>query len=324
MKRNPVIKMGIGGFGEDVEESILVLKRLKRFQLSGIYCRKPETGAHWANLYNLKSFSSMEEMLDEVEGVVLVGGGDEQADLYAKIIKRAKHLFVVAGQVQSVPAGSYLLDLIEEAGVVAQVHLKERFSSLISAIVPFIHYPLIIESRQHLPFLDAAAIESRLFERLQLLLSIVKANIRKYWGDGMYMPLTDCRTLNVKLQFDSDCVANMTAETIPGEASDRIKFIHKDMIVSLDLLHNSVEIQSMLNPIELELPLPKEPLFQFHKREVEKVRVAKRDFQAEPDILILEREMKAFYQSIVEGETVEIDLHNVLETVKIVKSIHHK
>ncbi len=321
MKKNPVLKMGIAGTGEYTGESIQVLKKLKRFQVSGIYCEEPETGHHLSEQYKLNLFSTRDEMLDEVEGVVWISDEKENPGLFAEIIKKGKHLFIVTTSMHLVPVSPYLLDLQEEAGVVVQAHLKERYYAPVSSVLPYIHFPLFIESVQNLPSLNGTEIEGRLFERIQLLLSLMKANVRKSWGDGISIPLRDRRLLSLKMQFDSACVANMIAGSIAKEDSDTIRFVHKDMIVSLDLLSRHLEIQSFVNPKELDLPATGESAFQFRKSGKEEVWIATQDFQYEPPALIFERELKAFYLSIVEGEEVKIDLHNMLETTRIVQSM---
>ncbi len=323
MKRNPIIEIGIAGTGDLAVKYLRILNKLKRFHVRGFYTRDLAAGRVFEEEYKLVHYVDLEELLDKVDAIVFVSSEENTFELYSKIIRRAKHLFINRLETQDQEKVESLIELSEEAGIVSQIHLKKRFEEIVLSVLSLIHFPLYIDSQQVLPSKQALSSSTVFFNRIQLLLSIVNSSTKKIFGDGIVIPHSEKKVLNARVEFDNACVANITLDSIGKSHLDRIKFYHKDLTIIVDFVKHSIEIESFVDYRSL-FPEDKPTLFHFTKDYNTNTWKSFVASIAEPEEDIFERELKRFYHSIVSQEKVEIDLSNLYESLLILNAMNVK
>jgi hypothetical protein len=154
--------------------------------------------------------------------------------------------------------------------------------------------------------------------RIQWILSIVNSLPRKIHGDGISVSMKDLKVINTRVEFDNACVANLNLNGVVQLPKDELNLFHPKLYIQMNLAENTVNIESFINPEDLKVVEQEKLDFVKSAENTWNVSLMDNTNSAES---ILESEMKAFYDSIVFGKKVSIDLSNALQSLEIMNSI---
>ena len=321
MAKNPVLKIGLIGVDNVTSQHLEVLKRLKRFNLVGVYDQNIEFGNKFSENNKIQYYSSWKKLIEDVDVIDLNMSTEYQYEICQYAIKRAKHLFVVNRLQYDVEKVSKLVEYVEEAGVVVQFHSKYRFRKLYLQILPYIYFPLFIESFQNLKRRKVENDDSWFEEmnsRMQWILSIVNSLPKKVQGDGVSVSTKDLKVINTRVEFDNACVANLNLNGVVQLTKDELNLFHPKLYIQINLADNTVNVESFVNPQDLKVTEQEKLDFVKSSENTWKVSLMDKTEKVES---VLELELKAFYDSIVFGKKVSLDLSNALQSLEIMDSI---
>jgi predicted dehydrogenase len=240
-----MIKVGVTGTGETALRHLKVLQALKGFGISGIW--DPAPGAEVrCKKWGIPCFRHYEELLRNSDVIDLASLQTDHFLLASKAIKRSKHLFIDRTGFSSPEEVLRLIELSREADVKVQVHYPERFNPAYNASLPYLTNPLYIEAQRHTAFADEnrniPVVMELMMHDIDIILSIVKANIRTVHATGVNVFNGTPDIVNANLEFDNGVVANLTANRIAAKNIRRIKFYQHKGRVQTDFLKNRVKI----------------------------------------------------------------------------------
>lgn len=111
-----------------------------------------------------------------------------------------------------------LIKLAGEASVKVQVGHVERFNPAFIAAEPFIDNPMFIETHRLAQFnprgTDVPVILDLMIHDLDIVLSVVKSEIKKISASGVSVVSDTPDIANARVEFANGCVANLTASRI--------------------------------------------------------------------------------------------------------------
>jgi len=125
--RSPV-KVGLVGAGpwaRGVHAPVLAAG--PETELTAVWARRPEAARETAEPYRAVAVQRFEELLDRCEAVAFAVPPDIQADLAGRAAKAGKAVLLEKPVGLDVPSARRLVDAIDEAGVVSQVVLTNRY-----------------------------------------------------------------------------------------------------------------------------------------------------------------------------------------------------
>ncbi|MEU9191354.1 Gfo/Idh/MocA family oxidoreductase [Streptomyces sp. NPDC048484] len=96
-------------------------------ELTAVWARRPEAARETAEPYGAVAVARFEELLDRCEAVAFAVPPDIQADLAGRAAKAGKAVLLEKPIGLDVPSARRLVDAIDEAGVVSQVVLTNRY-----------------------------------------------------------------------------------------------------------------------------------------------------------------------------------------------------
>ena len=170
-------------------------------------------------------------------------------DCASKALKKFRHVFIEKPVVTTPEEARLLIDLAEEAGVKVQVGHVERFNPAFIAATPYIDNPMFIETHRLAQFnprgTDVPVILDLMIHDLDIVLSIVKANIRKVSASGVAVGSDTPDIANARIEFDNGCVANLTASRISMKNMRKTRFFQRDAYIAVDFLDKKTEIIRM-------------------------------------------------------------------------------
>ena len=240
-----MIKVGVTGTEETALQHLKVLQGLKGFRIAGVWDPTPGAALRCKRM-GLPCFGHYDELLLHSDVIDLVSMGPDGFLLATKAIKKSKHLFIESPGLFSPEEVLRLIELSHEADVKVQVNYPERFNPAYSASLPYLAKPLYIEAQRHVAFAgenpEIPVVMDLMMHDIDLILSIVKANIRTVHATGVNVFNGTPDIVNANLEFDNGVVANLTANRIAAKNIRRIKFYQHKMRVQTDFLKNRVKI----------------------------------------------------------------------------------
>ena len=244
-----MLKIGVLGAGHLGKIHLKCIKQTDRYELVGFYDADAENARKVETDLSVKSFSSIDELIDQVDVVDIVTPTLSHFDCASKALKKFRHVFIEKPVVTTPEEARLLIDLAEEAGVKVQVGHVERFNPAFIAATPYIDNPMFIETHRLAQFnprgTDVPVILDLMIHDLDIVLSIVKANIRKVSASGVAVVSDTPDIANARIEFDNGCVANLTASRISMKNMRKTRFFQRDAYIAVDFLDKKTEIIRM-------------------------------------------------------------------------------
>jgi predicted dehydrogenase len=196
-----------------------------------------------------------------------------------------------------------LVALADQQARILQVGHLERFNPAVNAIQPWLNRPMFFEAHRLSIFtpraLDVDVVLDLMIHDLDIVLSFAQSSVRHLHAVGLPILSGKVDIANVRIEFESGCVANFTASRVSTERVRKLRFFQPHQYISIDyarqdLLVIDVDPKAAPNPVGLPAGLalhkpqvqPGEPLLLEIESFLESVRtrtpprVSARDGQA--------------------------------------------
>jgi predicted dehydrogenase len=156
-----------------------------------------------------------------------------------------------------------LLALAEKHKRILAVGHLERFNPAVSTIQNWLNRPMFFEAHRLSIFtpraLDVDVVLDLMIHDLDIVLSFVQSPVRDLHAVGLPILSSKVDIANVRIEFESGCVANFTASRVSTERVRKLRFFQPHQYVSIDyarqdLLVIDVDPRGMPNPAFPGLP----------------------------------------------------------------------
>lgn len=149
----------------------------------------------------------------------------------------------------SLPEADELIRLAQRLGRVAQAGHLERFNPAVRATLPLITQPMFFEVHRLSVFtprsLDVDVVLDLMIHDLDVVLSFVESPIKEIRAVGLPILSAKVDIANVRMEFDSGCVANFTASRVSTERVRKLRFFQPKQYVSVDYSRQDVLVFSV-------------------------------------------------------------------------------
>ncbi len=244
-----MLKIGVLGAGHLGKIHIKCIKNITDYELVGFYDPDIKTANSVKDELGVRSFDSIDAILDEVDVVDIVTPTVSHFDCASQALKRSKHVFIEKPVVATPSEAKRLTDIAREAQVKVQVGHVERFNPAFLAAEPHIRKPMFIEAHRLAQFnprgTDVPVILDLMIHDIDIILHVVRQNIRKIHASGVPVVSDTADIANARIEFDNGCVANLTASRISMKNMRKTRFFQTDAYVSVDFLDKKVEVIRM-------------------------------------------------------------------------------
>jgi predicted dehydrogenase len=142
-----------------------------------------------------------------------------------------------------------LVRVAQSLNRVGQVGHLERFNPAVRATAPLITQPMFFEVHRLSVFtprsLDVDVILDLMIHDLDIVLWLVKSPVKEIRAVGLPILSGKADIANVRLEFESGCVANFTASRVSTERVRKLRFFQPRQYVSLDYSRQEVLVFSV-------------------------------------------------------------------------------
>lgn len=276
-----MLKIGVLGAGHLGKIHIRLLKEIELFDLVGFYDPDANAAEKVSNEFEIPAYNSIEALIEVVDCIDIVTPTLSHFNCATRALRQSKHIFIEKPITNTVEEARKLIQLAEEADVTVQVGHVERFNPAFTATVPFIKHPMFIETHRLAQFnprgTDVSVVLDLMIHDLDIILSIVKSNVRRISASGVAVVSDTPDIANARIEFDNGCVANLTTSRISLKNMRKTRIFQKDAYLSIDFLEKETEVVRLSNiegepdPLSVTIDLPNgkgKKLIYFEKPEV--------------------------------------------------------
>jgi predicted dehydrogenase len=237
------IRAGVVGTGSIGRNHARILAELPSCEFTAIYDTNEATAREMASKYGVKPCVSLEEFVANVDAATVATPTPSHFPIGAALLEAGKHLLVEKPITENTADARALAQLATDRGLVLQVGHIERFNPVLGALEQRLTKPRFIEASRLSPYpgrsTEIGVVLDLMIHDLEIILHLVKSPVAQIDAVGVAVLSKREDIANVRLRFESGCVANITASRISQDKLRKIRVFQEDAYVSLDYQNQS-------------------------------------------------------------------------------------
>jgi predicted dehydrogenase len=201
----------------------------------------PERAAETAQMYAIPVFASADELLAadlKVDAATVAVPTVYHHAVAAQLLTAGLDLLVEKPLAAKLAEADDLIRLAEKHGRILQPGHLERFNPAVLAVEPKLKRPMFFESHRLSVFtpraLDVDVILDLMIHDLDVVLKFANSPVREVRAVGLPILSPKVDIANVRVEFESGCVANFTASRVSTERVRKLRFFEPGQYVSID------------------------------------------------------------------------------------------
>ncbi len=151
-----------------------------------------------------------------------------------------------------------LLELAAKGKRILQPGHLERFNPAVLAIEPQLHRPMFFEAHRLSVFtpraLDVDVVLDLMIHDLDIVLTFANSPVREVRAVGLPILSPKVDIANIRVEFESGCVANFTASRVSTERVRKLRFFEPRQYVSIDYARQDLLVIRLMNGIAGGVP----------------------------------------------------------------------
>ncbi len=232
------MRIGVIGTGAMGANHLRVLAREPGFELT---CAVDVCAASLeknARPYGIALLDDPRRALPLVDAVAVAAPTQEHFALCRLFLENGKHVLVEKPISRTLAEADDLIALAESRGRMLAVGHLERFNPAVECAGRFVERPLFIEVQRLGSFsprsLDIDVILDLMIHDLDIILQWDRSGVREVRASGVPIISPRIDIANVRLEFHSGLVANVTASRVSQEKTRKLRLFQKSLYLSLD------------------------------------------------------------------------------------------
>jgi predicted dehydrogenase len=184
------------------------------------------------------AFSSLEELFGRVEAASVAVPTVHHRGVAAALMAAGIDVLIEKPLASSLEEADELISLARANQRVAQVGHLERFNPAVKATMPLLTKPMFFEVHRLSVFsprsLDVDVVLDLMIHDIDVVLSFVNSPVKEVRAVGLPVVTERVDIANVRMEFETGCVANLTASRISTERVRKLRFFQPKEYVSID------------------------------------------------------------------------------------------
>lgn len=240
------LKIGIVGAGYLGTFHLEKYLTLDDVRVMGVSDVDPKVRDKISEKYQVPCFSDHHDLLESVDAVSIVVPTNQHYQISSDFLDAGKDVFVEKPFTTTLDEAQNLIEKAEAKGLILQVGHLERFNPAIIALNDVLHMPMFIESHRLSPFsnrgADVDVVLDLMIHDIDIILNIVKSNIVRIEAVGVPVITANVDIVNARLNFESGCIANITASRVSASKMRKIRIFQSDAYISIDYAAQNITV----------------------------------------------------------------------------------
>jgi predicted dehydrogenase len=237
-----VAVVGVGVFGRNHAR---VYKELEQqgepVRLVGVVDPNLDRADAVAREFDCRAFGSVSQMLSthsEVRAASIAAPTVHHLEVARALMQEEVDVLIEKPLASSLAEVDELQQLASAHKRIVQVGHLERFNPAVRATLPLLTHPMFFEVHRLSVFtprsLDVDVVLDLMIHDLDIVLAFVNSPVQEVRAVGLPILSGKVDIANVRLEFESGCVANFTASRVSTERVRKLRFFQPNQYVSVD------------------------------------------------------------------------------------------
>ena len=244
--------IGVGAFGRNHARVYQQLQQAGSVRLVGVVDSDTARADAIAREFSCKAFGSIEQMLVtrvEVQAASVAVPTVLHLEVARTLMEAGVDVLIEKPVAATLGEADELLRFASAHKRVAQVGHLERFNPAVRATLPLIKRPMFFEVHRLSVFspraLDVDVVLDLMIHDLDVVLTFVNSGVKEIRAVGLPILSDKVDIANVRIEFESGCVANFTASRVSTERVRKLRFFQAGQYISIDYGRQDVLVFSV-------------------------------------------------------------------------------
>jgi predicted dehydrogenase len=233
--KTKVAVIGVGRFGR---QHARVYRELPEAELVGVFDANEQRAAEVAHEFQCRQFSRLEDLFGEAEAASLAVPTDRHAAVGQRLMEAGIDVLVEKPMARNPAEAEALIASAKKHQRILQIGHLERFNPAVEAARSIVSSPLFFEVHRLSLFsprsLEVDVVLDLMIHDLDIVLSLVNSEPEEIRGVGLAVLTPKIDIANVRICFQSGCVANFTASRVSTEQVRKLRWFQPHEYVSID------------------------------------------------------------------------------------------
>jgi predicted dehydrogenase len=250
--------VGVGSFGRN---HLRVIDQSEKAELAGILEPDAARAEVAADAHKCRKFASIEELAGQADAAIIAAPTISHAAIGCQLMEMGIDVLVEKPIADTVAAARTLVETAARCGRILQVGHLERFNPAVIALGKALGTPLFFEIHRLSEFsprcLDVDVVLDLMIHDIDIVLSLTGQAPEEIRAAGIRILSEKVDIANVRLQFPSGCVANLTASRVSTERVRKLRLFQPHEYISLDYGRQEAVRFRVKPPLAIDFsPLP--------------------------------------------------------------------
>jgi hypothetical protein len=235
--------VGTGHLGSFHAKAYNHIRKKAGISLAGVCDVQKKVAKEVGKRYNVPYFTDHKELLDKVDAVSIVVPTVHHHPVARDFLEAGVHVLVEKPITRTLEEADDLVRIAREKGLILQVGHIERFNPAIRAVEPLIEKPKFIDCqrlgsiKKKSRIKDVGVVLDLMIHDIDIILGLVKSKVKSIEAVGMKTVTDHEDAANVRLTFQNNVIADITASRITREETRKIRIFQQDSYILLDFMH---------------------------------------------------------------------------------------
>jgi predicted dehydrogenase len=200
-----------------------------------------------AKQYGIPVFASVDALLEadlKLNAACVAVPTVKHYEVAAALLGAGLDLLIEKPLAATLAEADDLIHIQERNGRIVQPGHLERFNPAVTAVEPKLTRPMFFEAHRLSMFtpraLDVDVVLDLMIHDLDIVLTFAKSPVREVRAVGLPILSPKVDIANVRVEFESGCVANFTASRVSTERVRKLRFFEPRQYVSIDYARRDV------------------------------------------------------------------------------------
>ena len=244
--------IGVGAFGRNHARVYRQLQQAGAVRLVGVVDPDTPRADAVAREFECKAFGSVEQMLtthSEVQAASVAVPTLLHLKVARELMESGVDVLIEKPLAATLAEADELIHVASVHKRIAQVGHLERFNPAVRATLPLINRPMFFEVHRLSEFspraLDVDVVLDLMIHDLDVVLTFVRSEVKEIRAVGLPILSGKVDIANVRVEFESGCVANFTASRVSTERVRKLRFFQPGQYISIDYGRQDVLVFSV-------------------------------------------------------------------------------
>jgi predicted dehydrogenase len=247
-----VAVVGVGAFGRNHARVYHALQQSGDVRLVGVVDPDTPRADAVASEFGCRAFGSIKQMLtthSEVQAASVAVPTVLHLEVARALMIAGVDVLIEKPVAATLAEADELVRLAAKHQRVAQVGHLERFNPAVRATLPLVNRPMFFEVHRLSVFspraLDVDVVLDLMIHDLDIVLTFAKSPVKEIRAVGLPILSGKVDIANVRVEFESGCVANFTASRVSTERVRKLRFFQPGQYISVDYGRQDVLVFSV-------------------------------------------------------------------------------